>query len=103
MSAADRILADLERAAADGRWICGVTEWAREGYCLSFAQRISIDLRGRRRIAIESRRCTQHPHRATVHEYRLTPIPKRLVFGSPEANAIVEKMHARERSEGLVW
>ena len=102
MSAADRILADLERAAADGRWICGVTEWALNGYCLSFAQRISIDLRGRRRIAIESRRCTQHPHRATVHEYRLAP-KKRLVFGSAEANAIVEKIRAGERSEGVAW
>ena len=82
MSAADRILDDLERAAADGRWICGVTEWASSdvegGRCLSFAQRISIDLRGRRHIAVESRRCTQHPHRATVHEYRLTPREMRL-------------------------
>lgn len=80
MSAADRILADLEHAAESGRWVCGVTEWAREGYCLSFAQRISRDLRGKRGrgIAIESRLCRQHPHRATVHEYRLVPKPLQL-------------------------
>ena len=76
MTAAERILHDLERAYPS--WICGVTEWALGGYCLSFAQRISIDLRGRRGIAIESRRCTQHPHRATIHEYRLAPKEMRL-------------------------
>ena len=86
VTAAERILHDLERAAADGHWICGVTVWALGGYCLSFAQRISIDLRGRRGIAIESRRCTQHPHRATIHEYRLAPKEMRLnlvLSGSP--------------------
>jgi hypothetical protein len=76
VSAADTILADLERA--EGRWVCGVTVWAREGYILSFSQRISLDLRAKRGLPIESRVCKRHAHRSTCHEYRLVPAPRQM-------------------------
>jgi hypothetical protein len=74
MSAADTILADLE--AASPSWICGVTVWNRERYISSFAQRISLDLRAKRGLPIESRVCDQHPHRSTCHMYRLRREPE---------------------------
>jgi hypothetical protein len=71
VSAADIILADLERAAPG--WICGVTVWNRERYITSFAQRISLDLKAKRGLAIESRICDKHRHRSSCHMYRLAP------------------------------
>lgn len=74
MTAADRIFSDLQ----DHSWHCGVTEWARDGWMLSFAQRISLDLKAKRGLPIESRVCDMHPHRSTCHMYRLVPTPKQM-------------------------
>jgi hypothetical protein len=76
VSAADTILADLE--AASPSWVCGVTVWNRERYISSFAQRISLDLRAKRGLPIESRVCKRHAHRSTCHEYRLVPTPRQM-------------------------
>lgn len=63
LSHRDRILADL----ASGAWVCGAEWYA--AYIPTFSQRISninADEPGR----IESRPCTQHTHRGSIHEYR---------------------------------
>ena len=76
MTAAEQILTDLENA--NGGWLCGVSLWARHRFILSFSQRISLDLRAKRGLAIESRVCDMHPHKSTCHMYRLRVEPKQM-------------------------
>ncbi len=63
MTYRDRILSDL----ADGSWKCG-SEWYAD-MMPTFAQRIS-ELNAIEPERIESRVCSQHKHRSTIHEYR---------------------------------
>lgn len=77
MSYADSILDDLRVARSNGaEWVCGSYWYAT--YRPTFAQRISIDLKAERGYGIESRICTRHNHKGTIHEYRLVaePAPK---------------------------
>ena len=69
------ILQDLRTS----EWYCGSWWYAKE--MPTFAQRISLDLRPRGYV-IESRICQEHPHRSTVHQYRLVkePEPRQLAL-----------------------
>lgn len=82
MTYAESILQDLRVARANGEWVCGSYWYAT--YRPTFSQRISIDLKAERGYVIESRICTQHEHKGTIHEYRLVgePAPKQLALRS---------------------
>lgn len=76
MTTADSILADLQ----DGEWHCGSGWYAT--FRPTFSQRISIDLKAKRRLQIESRVCHRHEHKGGIHEYRLIRQPEQLVLGA---------------------
>ena len=67
------ILQDLRAARERGSWYCGSWWLAKE--MPSYAQRISLDLKPRGYV-VESKVCEEHPHRSTVHAYRLLKEPQ---------------------------
>ena len=73
----DRILHDLREARSTGDgWVCS-RDWAT--FCVSYSQRISIDLTGKGYV-IDARYCHDHPHTSSRKQYRLIsePAPKQL-------------------------